>query len=614
MNVPAPKPKIPPPWANAGLAPLVALVLIAGAKTAQAQEPAVTASGEQPDGADCTPSGADATGTGDPGATATTATTTTNTTTADSTDGVGVGSPDCQMPPDDAPDQGGASGDDGQGGGDVGGGGEQATPPDGSGSQAPGGGDVHLPSGGGTGGGTGAGYMGGGGGAGPGGPGGTGHHGHGRVSHHHGSGGTRAAGRHPGSIPNPPPGKPSGVPTNSNPALTIGNAPAGVPSFAIGQFEMPPSLLPIYQRCGTQYGIPWEVLAAINRIETGFGTNLNVSSAGAVGWMQFLPSTWKAYGVDANGDGSKDPYNPVDAICAAARYLRAAGGDTDLRQALLAYNHADWYVDQVLLYAGQYGTLPAGVVGSLGQLPDPLPPEQRLDRHFARTVARIARFHDVDWALILAVLRARADGGAISTDLAEVRELARLLERGERHARRLGPLLRYLFPARHQFDLSVIALARYNEAIGLRGLVEGMNAVKGRLGDQVLHSPRLDIYAGGRDDIAAGRVDVRVLAVLLYLAESYDSVTVSSLIEGHSYLTSSGNPSLHAFGRAVDISAVNGIPITGHQNPGGITEQVLRHVLVLPDELQPSELISLFDLGGPSFALADHYDHVHIGF
>ena len=54
-----------------------------------------------------------------------------------------------------------------------------------------------------------------------------------------------------------------------------------------------------------------------------------------------MPSTWKTYGVDANGDGRKDPYNPVDAICAAARYLKAAGGDTDLRRAIFAYNHAD---------------------------------------------------------------------------------------------------------------------------------------------------------------------------------------------------------------------------------------------------------------------------------
>ena len=69
------------------------------------------------------------------------------------------------------------------------------------------------------------------------------------------------------------------------------------------------------------------MLASINKIETAFGTNLNVSSAGAVGWMQFLPSSWETYGLDANGDGRKDPYNPVDAICAAAHYLKVAGGD-----------------------------------------------------------------------------------------------------------------------------------------------------------------------------------------------------------------------------------------------------------------------------------------------
>ncbi len=162
--------------------------------------------------------------------------------------------------------------------------------------------------------------------------------------------------------------RPDGTPTNSNPSVSIadfGAAPIGVPNFMISQFSIPPFLLPIYQACGTQYGIPWEVLASINRIETAFGTNLNVSSAGALGWMQFIPSTWRAYGVDANGDGRKDPYNPVDAICAAARYLKAAGGDTDIRKAIFSYNHADWYVDEVLLYAQQYGKLPSGIVDSL---------------------------------------------------------------------------------------------------------------------------------------------------------------------------------------------------------------------------------------------------------
>src|SRR5213075_329447 len=88
-----------------------------------------------------------------------------------------------------------------------------------------------------------------------------------------------------------------------------------------------------------QYNIPWQVLAGVNEIETDYGRNLSVSSAGAVGWMQFLPSTWKSYGTDANGDGKADPYNPVDAIFSAARYLKAAGADKSVRRAVFSYNH-----------------------------------------------------------------------------------------------------------------------------------------------------------------------------------------------------------------------------------------------------------------------------------
>ena len=114
-----------------------------------------------------------------------------------------------------------------------------------------------------------------------------------------------------------------------------------------------------------QYGVRWEILAGINEIETDYGRNLNVSSAGALGWMQFMPATWKAYGVDANRDGVKDPFNPVDAIFAAARYLKAAGADTDIRKAVFAYNHADWYVDSVLMRAQVIGGIPGDLVGSL---------------------------------------------------------------------------------------------------------------------------------------------------------------------------------------------------------------------------------------------------------
>ena len=159
-----------------------------------------------------------------------------------------------------------------------------------------------------------------------------------------------------------------GIPTPANPnyaLATPGAAPIGVPNFFIDKFRIPPFLLPIYQAAGIEYGVRWEVLAAINEIETDYGRNLNVSSAGALGWMQFMPPTWKAYGVDANQDGVKDPYNPVDAIFAAARYLNAAGADTDIRKAVFAYNHADWYVDSVLMRARLIGGLPSNFVGSL---------------------------------------------------------------------------------------------------------------------------------------------------------------------------------------------------------------------------------------------------------
>ena len=121
----------------------------------------------------------------------------------------------------------------------------------------------------------------------------------------------------------------------------------------------------IYQAAGIEYDVPWQVLAAINEIETDYGRNLNVSSAGAMGWMQFIPSSWKAYGVDANDDGRKDPYNPVDAIFAAARYLKAAGAKDDIRGAVFSYNHATWYVDSVMLRAKLIGGLPEALVGAI---------------------------------------------------------------------------------------------------------------------------------------------------------------------------------------------------------------------------------------------------------
>jgi murein DD-endopeptidase MepM/ murein hydrolase activator NlpD len=124
-------------------------------------------------------------------------------------------------------------------------------------------------------------------------------------------------------------------------------------------------LLPIWQGAGQAYGIPWSVLAAINKVESDFGRNMGPSSAGAIGWMQFMPDTWARWGTDADGDGIADPWNPTDAIYSAARYLAATGGQTDISSAVFAYNHAQWYVDEVLQLAQQYEGGGAGFATAL---------------------------------------------------------------------------------------------------------------------------------------------------------------------------------------------------------------------------------------------------------
>ena len=162
----------------------------------------------------------------------------------------------------------------------------------------------------------------------------------------------------PGTVSLPSPDSPNGS--------DLGLAPAWLtPPAAPVQLSYD-ELLTLWKNAGESYAVPWNVLAAINKIESNFGRNMGPSSAGAIGWMQFMPSTWLRWGTDANGDGVADPWNPVDAIYSAARYLAASGASGDLRQAVFSYNHADWYVNDVLslaqLYAGSGGS-----VGSAGQ-------------------------------------------------------------------------------------------------------------------------------------------------------------------------------------------------------------------------------------------------------
>ena len=127
---------------------------------------------------------------------------------------------------------------------------------------------------------------------------------------------------------------------------------------AYARSVIPAGYLRLYRgAASTCRGLPWTVLAAIGTVETGNGANTSTSSKGAMGPMQFLPSTFAAYAVDADGDGVANIQDPADAIYSAARYLCAWGaglGGQSLYAAIFAYNHADWYVREVIKLAIAY--------------------------------------------------------------------------------------------------------------------------------------------------------------------------------------------------------------------------------------------------------------------
>ena len=572
-------------------------------------------------------------------------------------------------------------------------------------------------------------------------------------------------------------------------------APADVPSFFIDSFRVPVFLLPIYQAAGIQYGVRWEVLAAINEIETDYGRNLSVSTAGAVGWMQFMPATWQSYGVDANRDGRADPQNPVDAIFAAARYLQAAGAQTDLRAALFAYNHAGWYVTSVLQRAQRLAALPADLVGALTGLAQGRAPvlgkavvagraaartrslDLRVkDRSAAVAVTdgtvvrlgrnpRLGRFmqlRDVygntytygglasfakrypvlrsskataalrqaaqaaapsapsrklagrDLTAAISVLKAlagakspagsgaaaggaatqRAAAGGAATrgasspggplaaidwdaqararfapppaapnaaprisrprartptgydrrllgGVAAERVAYRPLHEGTRVV--AGTIIGHATSKAARLRFEIRPAGKDTPRIDPRPIVAGWKllqtsspgapaidarvAAKTSVGQVlllgrhelqrlVLDNSKIAIYPCGREDIEAGRVDHRVLATLQLLAMSGLSPTVSSLQCGHSRMTASGNVSEHWSGNAVDISAINGTPILGHQGAGSIAETTIQRLLTLQGTMRPHQIISLMTFQGAAntLALADHADHIHVGF
>ncbi len=672
---------------------------------------------------------------------------------------------------------------------------------------------------------------------------------------------------------------------------------SAVSAQALSYYRVPLFLLPIYQAAGIQYGVPWQILAAINEVETNYGTDLNVSTAGAVGWMQFMPTTWMQYGVDALGAGYADPYNPVDAIFAAARYLHAAGASTNLHTAILAYNHSEAYVSSVLLRAKLIAAYPQSVIATLtgltqGSLPvagarlaqDPSAPlptvasatagatplapypnagsgssaaasgsaapgvtqgtppatpgdtvkvpaslatapapfaaaKKSSSKHHTEElrfadllgpvgapvtavqdgrIVKLGHSHKLGNYLALRDVygdvftyagmgsiapsypvaahplkakqsKAKQAGAAVKppphepaptkpasagrqpttlhvskhsaapvgadeaqstggegaeespvaappSGMARVRlyahpdnPVARVaatraavqgssndVHGGKWRALRLGSVVsqgtvlghlsktpvaasavgaeapaagaagggaagaagsqaasplqgwsgarvripvsaqsaRLRFAIRPSGDSGTIdprpILANWRQldtALHPKGARKDVNLLgstvaqvflmsTGELERAVLSDPGITIYECGRQDIASGAIDGRVLAVLEFLSRSGLKPTVSALRCGHSEMTTSGNVSEHWYGDAVDISEINGVPIAGHQGAGSITDVTIRALLTLQGSFVPHQIISLMQYpeAANTLALPDHWNHIHVGF
>jgi len=145
---------------------------------------------------------------------------------------------------------------------------------------------------------------------------------------------------------------------------------------ALAEREIPPLYLRLYEQAAQRYGLDWAILAGIGKVECDHGRDPDpsctqqgaVNSAGAGGPMQFLASTWADYGVDADGAGPPNRWDPADAIYGAANYLRASGAPGDYQRSIYAYNHAHWYVEEVESWAVKYGD-PASTSASSPEQP-----------------------------------------------------------------------------------------------------------------------------------------------------------------------------------------------------------------------------------------------------
>ena len=292
--------------------------------------------------------------------------------------------------------------------------------------------------------------------------------------------------------------------------------------------EIPPAYLELYRKAGAEYGLQWEYIAAIGKIETNHGrldapgvssgTNSHGCCAGpmqfcvidgcpnvgpqSLGVAQAQAGTWRAYAVDGDGDGRKNPWSAADAIPAAANMLKRAGAPGNWHDAIFSYNHAEWYVDDVMAQAAAY---------------------------------------------------------------------------------------------------------RAAEVI--------VNALPGSSPSKVVNHPRIDFgpeTAQHEADVLGGRIDPRLLNVMLWIAAKH-SFIVTSLRVDHD--ADGGN---HPAGRAMDIGSVDGQICNGARN--NACGDLAVELASIRGKMRSTELIYCFDPDGDNlrpdeaWAQSDHCDHIHFGY
>lgn len=363
-----------------------------------------------------------------------------------------------------------------------------------------------------------------------------------------------------------------------------------------------------------------------------------------------MPSTWDMYGVDADGDGIADPYNPRDAIFAAARYLQASGMPSDTYGAIYSYNHADWYVAEVLSNAGCYGTFDTSP-NLVPQLPvlnctSGLKGKEHIPAAYLTAFEQAAGRYEIGekgvWALAaVAKLESNYGKGMTKAQLAgtgplglDATEWQRFGVDGDNDGK-----IDHSSPADSAATLARLIWSRGDLEAGIfshnqaqwyvQAVLLEANQMDGKC--KVTHAAWPILYGSSSptqinwsnlsvssslemQDLRDGALDPRIMKLLATITQSH-SLTLSATRSDHSMLTASGNVSNHYFGRAIDIAVVDGVSCT-NVSPSAPCAEVGRMMTLLPADIHPTELIYCFDLDGPgpAFALPDHCNHVHAGF